>query len=457
MGTGLGVGRGTGPALRRGVGTLRITSAPPSSPPPSRRGQGAIALVTAAALYTSGCLSHEYRLPDAELTRLAATPPEARGDRLRVVQNLGLRRAPALDPTAPPPVMASGSEPWNEDPWYHPDVYPHGHVHVSGCGHVIIPVGGGGHGRRYGRGGGSYPGGLGPVKAPPVGNRASVVGTGGGTPARPIGTWRGPGRPAPAPSSGGTGGSGGGGLSLPSGGGGKDDLIVYAVVGIAVASLAAVGLAATEGMRFDGDIAAAPGQLVYLRDASGAERAVPLAQLTSADLAGVERAVLRDDEGYGLLRLGRAPLDRQGFAFKVDVGGAQSSLNRDLLSGLASHIQLGYFPHHRLGLLGGVSLAVGQGQPARRFARHALNFETQLFPLSWRRAHLGVAGHAGSSLLRHQSGDVDGAPTFGAGAIFEIALTTRLALHARADWSASRTAPGTWSPTRSLSAGIAIY
>ena len=184
---------------------------------------------------------------------------------------------------------------------------------------------------------------------------------------------------------------------------------------------------------------------------------MPVAQLTPADLAGVERAILRDDEGYGVLRLARAPLDRRGFAFKVDVGGTQASLNRDLLSGLASHIQLGYFPHHRLGILGGLSLAVGQGQPDRRFARHALALETQIFPLSWRRLHLGASAHVGSGLLRHQSGDVDGALTAGAGGLLEIALTTRLALHARADWSTSRTAPTTWSNARSLSVGLAIY
>ena len=229
---------------------------------------------------------------------------------------------------------------------------------------------------------------------------------------------------------------------------------MYAVVAVAVASLAAVGLAVTEGLRFDGDVATAPGQLLYLQQPGGAERAVPVAELTPADLAGVDRAVLRDDEGFGLFRLQRAPLDRQGFAFKVDVGGAQATLNRDLLSGLASHIQVGYFPHQRLGILGGLSLAVGQGQPDRRFARHALALETQFFPLSIGRLHLGGAAHVGSGVLRHQSGDVDGALTAGGGGLLELALTTRLALHARADWSTSRTAPGAWSDARSLSVGL---
>jgi hypothetical protein len=395
-----------------------------------------VALVTAVALYTSGCLSHEYRLPRSELTRLADLPPEHRGGRLRVVQKLGMRRAPALDPAAPPPAPIPGQVPSGEDPWYGPE---YGHGHVGFHGDIYIPIGGGGRGR------GAYPSSPGSLKAPPAGRMV----------ARPVGATGG-GRPVPVPAATASPAA----LPLPSGGGGgggSDELILYAVIGIAVASLAAVGLAATEGMRFDGDIATAPGQLLYLQDSAGGERPVPVAQLSPADLAGVDSAILRDDEGYGVYRLARAPLDRRGFAFKVDVGGAQANLNRDLLSGLASHIQLGYFPHHRLGILGGVSLAVGQGLPERRFSRHALALETQIFPLSWRRLHLGAAASVGSGLLRHQSGDTDGALTVGAGGLLEIALTTRFSLHARADWSSSRTGPTSWSSARSLSAGISVY
>jgi hypothetical protein len=404
-----------------------------------------LALLSAIAVAGAGCLSHEYRLSTAELTRLAASPPETRATKMRAVQKLGVRRAPALDPSAPPPPPAWGQTP---PPEYGPDPYYGGedHVQVAVGGEVYIPVGGSSRGYR------SYP--SGPVKAPP----ASARPTPGGQPvaARPAGSWRGPGKPPPAASEGGGGGVlpgvGGG-----SGGGGKDDLIVYAVVAIAVASLAAVGLAVTEGMRFDGDVAASPGQLVYLQSPGGAERAVPIANLTPADLAGVNSGILRDDEGWGLVQLARAPLDRQGFAFKVDVGATQADLDRDLLSGLASHIQLGYFPHHRLGILGGVSLAVGQGGPQRQFARHALALETQFFPLSWQRLHLGAAAHVGSGVIRQASGDVDGALTAGAGGLLEIALTTRLALHARADFSASRVAPDRWSSARSVSFGLAVY
>ena len=427
---------GTGPATWRSVGLQTLRSSHAAS----------VALLSAVAVAGAGCLSHEYRLSSAELTRLAASPPETRANKLRAVQKLGIRRAPALDPTAPPPPPAWGQMP---PPEYGPDPYYAGHdqVHVAVGADVYIPVGGSSRGHR------PYP--SGPVKAPPASARPAP---GGGQPvaARPAGSWRGPGKAPPAAS----GGGGGGGGVLPvggGGGGGDDDLIVYAVVAIAVASLAAVGLAVTEGMRFDGDVAASPGQLVYLQSPGGAERPVPIANLTPADLAGVDSGILRDDEGWGLLQLARAPLDRQGFAFKVDVGATQADLDRDLLSGLASHIQLGYFPHQRLGILVGVSLAVGQGGTERRFARHALALETQVFPLSWKRLHLGGAAHVGSGVIRQASGDVDGALTAGAGGLLEIALTTRLALHARADFSASRVTSDRWSSARSVSFGLAVY
>ena len=239
------------------------------------------------------------------------------------------------------------------------------------------------------------------------------------------------------------------------GGGGSDELVAYAVIAIAVASLAVVGLGATEGMRFDGDAAVWPGQLVYLQGDNGTERPVPLHLLAAADLAGVEGGVIRDDEGYGLQRLGRAPLNRRGFAFKVDLG-SNLTLDRDVLAGFASHIQAGYFPHQRVGLLAGVSLAGLWDEAGDSIARHAFTGELQLFPLSWWRLHLGAAGHVGSGLVPGGDGRW-GALTAGVGGLLEVALTTRLALTARWDWTHTRAAPGHWLAAQTLSAGLAVY
>jgi len=51
-------------------------------------------------LAASGCVSQTYRIPSSELQRLAATPPEQRGQSVRVVQDLST----AEDPPESPPV-----------------------------------------------------------------------------------------------------------------------------------------------------------------------------------------------------------------------------------------------------------------------------------------------------------------------------------------------------------------
>ncbi len=385
------------------------------------------------AIYASGCLSHEYVVPRDELTRLASQPPETRGQRVRAVQDIGIRRAPALDPEAPPPAAQGGGGPVYTNRGVATE-HHHSHVFVGGVFH-----GGGG-------GGGPRP----PVVAGPLGPTAQIAGPSVGAPVAPTPP---AGVPAPAPSS----GSPIGGASVKNNSGSKEEMLTYAVIAIVVASMAAVGAALTEGMRFDGDVSAAPGQLLYLQDPKGGERPVPISQLTMADLTGTERAVLRDDEGFGLVRVERAPLNRKGFAFKVDVGSLETRVAGSEPLGIASHVQFGYFPHHRLGLLGGVSLAGAGGEDG--FARHAVTLEAQAFPINFWRIHLGATVHGGSAVTTNDDGPdpIWGIPTFGGGPILEIALTTRLALTARFDWSVIRKSPGDWSSARAISGGLAIY
>jgi hypothetical protein len=434
----------------------------------------ALAVAIAFAGATSGCLSHEYRVSRRELDRLAQLPPDARGQQVRVVQKIGARRAPPVTPGIPvgsgvPPgaLPPPGDGDWypddgrDGDPAVFGDIYVQGGVSWSGPG-----GGGAGHGPPPpGAGSGSWHRSAGPPSGGPVtiarpaGAQPSLAGA--AVPARPAAVPSG-GRAVapPAGASSGSGGSSGGalgGLSLPSsgGGGGSDELVVYAVIAIAVASMAVVGLGATEGMRFDGDVSLPPGQLVYLQR-NGAEQAVPLHLLSAADLAGVDEALVRDDEGYGLWRRDRAPLDRRGFAFKVDVGGMRT-LDHELMSGFASHIQLGYFPHHRVGLLAGLSLAGLEDPAGDTVARHALTAELQLFPLSWWRLHLGAAAHVGRGLVPVAGGGHRAGLATGAAGLFELALTTRLALTARWDWSRTRVDPGVWSSANGLSVGLAVY
>ena len=406
------------------------------------------AVLTALAFGATGtgCLSHEYQVSRSELQRLTQLPPDARGQQLTVVQKMGVRRAAALNPHAPgPPAPAYPHEgPYEDDRG--------GHVHT----HVIIDGGtwGSGHGRGApARRGGGYgapgTGGGGVVVAPPVGAQASRPAM-----AQPLGG--GASATGPVPARAVTPASSGRGSSLPRGSGGKDDLVALAAVAVAVAAFAVVGLAFTEGARFDGQAAVSPGQQVYLQGQDGGERAVPLHLLTEADLTGVDHGLLRDDEGYGMYRLGRAPLNRRGFTFKLDVGGMVS--DHHLLAGFASHIAAGYFPHHRLGLLAGVSLAGLDDGAGNTVPRHAATGEVQFFPLSWRRLHLGVAGNVGTMLASDAA--TNGQLTYGGGVLMEIAITTRLAFTARGDITAyDKVGPdGTGrSLARSLALGLAVY
>jgi hypothetical protein len=58
----------------------------------------AVTVLAAFGLTTSGCLSHEYRVSRDELVRLSQMPPEARSQRVKVVQKIGARRAPPVTP-----------------------------------------------------------------------------------------------------------------------------------------------------------------------------------------------------------------------------------------------------------------------------------------------------------------------------------------------------------------------
>ena len=57
-----------------------------------------LAVVLAGSLIASGCSVNSYRIPDDELARLAHTAPEARGQRVRLVQDIVASDVPAAPP-----------------------------------------------------------------------------------------------------------------------------------------------------------------------------------------------------------------------------------------------------------------------------------------------------------------------------------------------------------------------
>jgi len=382
-----------------------------------------VAFGTHLSLACGGCVSNEYVISKHELTRLIQLPPSQRGAHVHVVQELGASDEWAVENGDALPETAYADEFAIYD---RPD-------ELARAADVDIQLLLGG-----------VPDGAGWPKPPPRHN-----------------PW-----PQPLPRDkphGSSSSSGGGNLNLGNlgggggGGGGGDDLAIFAIIVVAVAVMAAAGLAVTEGIRYDGFVQLHPEQPVHLRERGGG-RPVPLDQLTPADVAGNDEAVVRDDEAWGFRFAGRRPLDRQGFAFKVDMGSLSSLCACYSATGFASNIQLGFFPHHRVGVLGTLTLGGGTSPLEHIFQRHSVNLEAQVFPLSWWRLHLGGFAHGGYQLARDEFGTREG-QAWGGGAIFEIALATRLALTGRWDYTIARTAPenGAWASTSMLTAGVAIY
>lgn len=373
-----------------------------------------LAVLTAFLFYSSsGCLSNRYTISQQELARLAQLPPQTRGDRVNVLQEMGERRE---DPIDPMPV--------------YPDVYDADATANVGF-HMGVLIAPGPHGHPGGGPHGGFRPSGGRVSAPP---------------------------PPPARHGGHSshwGSSGGGG-----GGSSADDALAAAIVIIvAVVVLSAVGLAVTEGVRYDGAIQMYSEQPVHLKDAQGNEQIVPLSQLVPAHASQAVSAQVMDDEGWGLRMVERRPLDRKGFAFKVDMGSVQAFCKTCYsAAGFAADLQFGYFPHHRFGLLTTVSLSGGTNALGKSFQRHTIGLEAQWFPLNLWRFHLGGFGHGGWQIGREEDTLARTGPAFGGGAILEIALTTRLALMARADWTAADNAPeGGWASTQLFTGGLAIY
>ena len=360
-----------------------------------------VSVVTLAAFLplAVGCTSNEYVIPHEELARLAATPPPERGARVHVVQDLGERR------NDPVPVTTDDDA-------------------------VDVQID------------------LSDGQRPSRRGSASINGGGGGGRSMSGGHIGGGGRGT----SGGHIGGGGGG-----GGGGNGDAVLVAIV-VVVAVVVAIGLVSSEGVRFDGYVAMSREQPVHLRGADGQQTTIPVADLSPGLVAGTVEAKVMDDEGFGLRRLDRLPLDRRGATFKLDSGTIAFDFAGATLAGPAMNIQTGYFFTRRLGLLVNLGLA-GGAATGGLVPRHALGLELQAFPLAWGRVHLGGFGNGGMAITEVLVGStptyVNG-PSVGGGALAELDLTSRLALTLRAGGSLAKL-DQIWTPAGQLTAGVAVY
>jgi hypothetical protein len=448
------------------------------------------ALLTLAffAPIAAGCVSNEYVIPASELARLANTPPAQRGKRVRVVQEIGERRAqdlPAPDTFAyvePPPPADEGAPDTNVDVDVDVDANVNLNVDIGGGsggggpqGTAVARAGQPGvqgwRGGTPGTGGGAWHG-----ATPGTSGGAwhgATPGTSGGawhgaTPGTSGGTWHGA---TPGTSSGsgtGSSGSGGGHASGFSGGGGGgggggnigDGAILLAVVLVVVAAVAMVGLVASEGVRFDGFADMSPAQPVHLKPYyAGPELVLPLAAITPADVAATVEAKVMDDEGFGIRR-DEHVLDRRGGTFKLDFGGVafEDATSTTSRSGPVGHIQIGYFFPRSFGLLATAALGgAGDGLGAI-LTRHEFGFELQALPLQFGPLHAGgyLDGGMAMAATTANGGAAESGSAAGGGLLVELDLTGRLAFTVRAGGDVAHFDDG-WSPAATLSGGLAVY
>lgn len=203
---------------------------------------------------------------------------------------------------------------------------------------------------------------------------------------------------------------------------------------IILAAVIAIGVAATEGARYDGWVKVHPMHPVHLYGPNGEYSWVPLAQLDVETARWARRAYIRPSEGPWN-ELGRAPLNRRGWTYSVLLGGGQIHSNADDTdeTGFLSHIQFGYFPTKQVGFLFDTAYGWREDSFGNTIFDVRYGLELQAMVLKAGKIHAGGFGNIGSAKLFD---DFDGNDrvgiAFAGGAILQLELTTRLAITARA-------------------------
>lgn len=401
-----------------------------------------IGLLTLAffAPVAAGCISNEYVIPKGELGRLAEMPPARRGQHVHAIQEIGTRRADAVPAPQEFPFVVEA-----EAPEVDADLQIDGNLNLGDVG----PQRGG-----RGRAGVGPVGGRGSGRGVPRSSSGGVV---RGTPSA-SGSGRG-GHGSSGSSVGGSGNWGGG--SGGGGGGGNigDEAFVLAVALVVIAALAAVGLVVSEGARFDGSVQMSPEQPVHLQQYGGADVVVPLADVTRENLTTTVEAKVMDDEGFGIRRLEHV-LDRRGATFKLDFGRIAFEQATSTLanSGPVAHIQVGYFFTPSFGVLATAGLGGANDGLGEILTRHEFALEAQALPLALGPLRAGGYANGGFAMAATTAGigTAEYGTAFGGGALFELALTGRMALTLRAGGDLAHFDDG-WSPAATLAGGIAIY
>jgi len=385
-----------------------------------------------AMLFTlGGCLSSNYQLSHAELVRLTHIPPPARGARVRVLQQAAFNAddvsAEDLDreeedtPSSSPSSLRFEVSVSDEDAPQSggPSRLEHGGVGSGSSGHDPWHFG--------------HP-------SPVHGSAGHArVSSSGGSPA----------------------GIGGGG-----GGGGAGEAIVVAVVAVVVANAVGVALASVEGRRFDGWARVQPDAPVVLVAASSTQ-VVPLSALTERDVARADHAVLVDRDA-SVSRWGRAPLDRKGFAYELELGGARLNTATGVRDfAFASRTGIGYFPTQTIGFLLADQVAFSEhGDEPKGGAvfNGRIAGELEYLPIHAGRIHAGAYAELGGALALEDLPDKTlswSGIYASAGFLAQIDWTTRLSLNWRGGIASLPAYPGGDALDRSyvpeLTFGISVY
>lgn len=333
-----------------------------------------VAVVLAGSLL--GCGANSYEIRSSELMRLAQLPPEERGQKVRVAEDVTENNV-----GPPEPVTAETQIVFFPQP------------------NVFGP-----ERRRYynyggGGGGGDWSGGI----------RTS------------------------APHGGGGGGHGGG----VSGGGGGGDGKAEAIAILVAAAVILVAAAAIEGSRFDGYAELHPMQPVHLFGRDGGYTVLPLAWIDPQTAEWADHAMIRSTEGPFRM-IERAPLDRVGVTYAMMGGlGTYKSVDGSTTTGTATEIQLGFFPDQRVGLIGSVFFGWRDNAVGDTLFESRYTLQVHAYPVQAGILHLGLYGGGGGAYRWEDYGpgmagvgDESSLALVG-GALVQIDINTRLALTGR--------------------------
>ncbi|HTM19360.1 MAG TPA: hypothetical protein VL172_02595 [Kofleriaceae bacterium] len=209
----------------------------------------------------------------------------------------------------------------------------------------------------------------------------------------------------------------------------SDKAYVYVILAAALA----VGLAVTEGSRYDGWVQLHPMHPVHLLGPNGEYTWRPLAQIDPETAMWARKAIVRPSEGPWV-ELGRRPLSRAGLSYAMTLGYAEmpSELGTEQ-HGFLSHIAFGYFPEQTIGLYFDIGLGWGYNPNGDTIVDSRYVLQAQVMPVAAGKLHLGLFGQGGIA-GRFEDNVPDGATRgtiYGGGAIAELELTTRLGLIVR--------------------------